>query len=123
MNIKTVSDLRRAFRNGPFAWPGGYPCFFIMADGEALSFDAAKAERRQLLEALSDADARPDDGWLPVALDINWEDASLFCAHTGERIPSAYAEDDDARAAEDDDAAAGTYDEGNAIGGDNRAED
>lgn len=94
MNIQSISDFRAAIRNGAYAWPGGYPMFFVMADGGALSFNAAKAERRQLLEAL--AHGSRYDGWKPVAFEVNWEDAELYCAHTGERIESAYAEPEEA---------------------------
>jgi hypothetical protein len=94
MPINSISDFRRAMRNGAYAWPGGYPTYFVMADGEAMSFKAAKAERRQLLEALADraAGRRPYTDWLPVAFDINWEDDALTCAHTNEPIESAYGE-------------------------------
>ena len=92
MEIKTISDFRKAVRSGPYAWPGGYPCYFIMADGEALSFKAAKAERRLLLHAIAHPEYL-DKQWLPVAFEINWEDGDLLCSHTGERIESAYAED------------------------------
>ncbi|WP_028165470.1 hypothetical protein [Bradyrhizobium elkanii] len=88
--IKTISDFRAAFRNGPYAWPGGYPLYFITADGAALSFKAAKAERRNILEAIRDDDKR--SGWRVVAIEINWEDGNLICDHTSERIESAYAE-------------------------------
>jgi hypothetical protein len=70
MEIRTVSDLRRAFRNGPYAWPGGYPCLFVMSDGDVLSFRSAKQERRRLLEALRDRD---NSGWRPVAFAIDYE--------------------------------------------------
>jgi hypothetical protein len=90
MTINSISDFRKAMRHGPYAWPGGYPCYFITSDGEALSFDAAKAERRNILEAIRDQDR---SGWRVVAMDINWEDTDLVCAHTGERIESAYGED------------------------------
>jgi hypothetical protein len=96
MRIESISDFRAAIRNGAYAWPGGYPLFFVMADGEALSFKAAKAERRNLLEAL--AHGQRNDGWKPVALEINWEDAELYCAHTNERIESAYAEPEEVTA-------------------------
>jgi len=36
MKINTVKDFGEALRNGPYAWPGGYPLFFITADGGAL---------------------------------------------------------------------------------------
>jgi hypothetical protein len=88
----TISDFRRDIRH-PYAWPGGYPCYFVMADGEALSFKAAKAERRLILEAIRDQKDYPDKQWLPVGVEINWEDPALFCSHTNERIESAYTED------------------------------
>ena len=88
MPINSISDFRRAMRNGPYAWPGGYPCYFLTSDGEALSFDAARQERRNILEAIRDHD---NSGWRVVGMDINWEDGELTCAHTGKRIESAYA--------------------------------
>lgn len=94
MEIKTISDFRKAIRQGPYAWPGGYPLYFVMEDGEALSFASAKRERRNLIEAISDrAKGYPANGWMPVAVEINYEDGELYCSHTNERIESAYAED------------------------------
>lgn len=90
MQIQTVSDFRRAVRNGPYAWPGGYPLYFVMADGEALSFAAAKANRRLIIEELA---YRVSGDWRPVAFEVNWEDANLYCCHSATRIESAYAED------------------------------
>lgn len=91
MMIESISDFRKAIRNGPYAWPGGYPLYFLMADGETLSFNAArdKSNRRAILEAIAH---KNDRQWQPVAMDINWEDDAMFCAHTNERIESAYAE-------------------------------
>lgn len=89
MNIKTVSDFRKVVRNGKYAWPGGYPMYFITSDGDVLSFEVVKAERRNVLEAIRDND---HSGWRVVAVDVNWEDANFYCAHTGDRIESAYAE-------------------------------
>ena len=92
VQIKTISDFRKAVRNGPYAWPGGYPLYFLMADGEALSFRAAKENRRAILEALHpDNCHRSRYDWKPIACEINWEDADLWCAHRGEKIESAYA--------------------------------
>jgi hypothetical protein len=97
MTIDTIADFRKAMRNGPYAWPGGYPCYFVMADGEPMSFDGAKQRRREMLAALAAKAGKgnwPDWGEydLPVAVEVNWEDASLVCCQTGQRIPSAYAE-------------------------------
>jgi hypothetical protein len=89
-NINTVSDFQQALDNGPYAWPGGYPLYFITNDGAALSFAAAKECKDQIASAIAD---RGDNGWRVVAIEVNWEDAELFCGHTGKRIESAYAED------------------------------
>lgn len=90
MEIRNISDFRRAMRNGPYAWPGGYPLYFVCADGEALSFKAARAERRNILQAIAHNDTR--SGWFVVGVDVNWKDGELVCAHSGERIQSAYAD-------------------------------
>ncbi len=89
MNIETVADLDAAIASGPYAWPGGYPVYFITNDGAALSFDAVKQERELIVDSIA---TKANDGWRVIGADINWEDASLFCDHTNKRIESAYAE-------------------------------
>jgi hypothetical protein len=91
MTINSISDFRKAMRHGPYAWPGGYPLYFVLHDGESLSFKAARENVRSILRSLVD----PVDcgGWRPVAFEINWEDSELRCVHTGERIESAYGEE------------------------------
>lgn len=79
-----LSDLEN-----PYAWPGGYPRFFITHDGAALSFNAAKSEQQLIVESIKD---QLNDGWTVIGCDINWEDESLYCDHTGEKIESAYGE-------------------------------
>lgn len=88
--IKTAADLKACLRHGPHAWPGGYPLYFICSDGEALSFDACRANVGNVLDSIL-KDCR--DGWRVVAMDVNWEDSDLTCSHTGKRIESAYGED------------------------------
>lgn len=90
--INSISDFRRAMHHGPYAFPGGYPLYFVTADGAALSWEAAKAERRNILEALNDN--ATGSGWHVCAIDVNWEDPDLICDHTGEPIESAYADND-----------------------------
>jgi hypothetical protein len=97
MRIRNAKDFRVAIQNGPHAWPGGYPVYFVMGDGEAVSYKAAIAERKNLLSSLVEkrkTGAAYSKEWLPFSLEINWEDSSLYCAHTGERIESAYAEEE-----------------------------
>lgn len=92
MKINTVSDFRKAYKSGPFAWPGGYSMFFITADGAALSWEAAKQCRGEIIRAIASQDK--NSGWLIIGVDINYEDESLYCDHTGKQIPSAYGDDD-----------------------------
>jgi hypothetical protein len=91
MNINSISDFRKAIRNGAYAWPGGYPLYFVTSDGAALSFSSARYNRRNILEAIA---TKASDGWRIVGIDTNWEDPDLRCDDTGERIESAYAEDE-----------------------------
>jgi hypothetical protein len=88
MQINTPSDFGRALKQGPFAWPGGYPLYFVCSDGEALSFDAARKNASCITNALRD----PWDksGWRVIGAEVNWEDPSLTCAHTGKPIEAAY---------------------------------
>lgn len=90
MQINSASDFRKALENGPYAWPGGYPCFFIASDGAALSFEAAQENKFDILHSIAN---NLNDGWRVIGFDINYEDANLYCEHTGKRIESAYAEE------------------------------
>jgi acetyl-CoA carboxylase alpha subunit len=89
MQINSVSDFRKAVRNGKYAWPGGYPLFFICDDGGALCCDCVKTERRNILESVAH---NHKDGWKVAALDINYEDTGLHCDHCSKQIESAYGE-------------------------------
>lgn len=80
----------RADLSDPYVWPGGYPRFFICSDGGCLTFKAAKEEQELIEQAIEDND---NSGWRVIGCEINWEDNSLYCDHTGEKIKSAYAED------------------------------
>jgi hypothetical protein len=88
--IRSVADLKACLRNGRYAWPGGYPMFFLTSDGATLSFEAVRAEFHNVANAIKH---KLNDGWRVVGCEINYEDDDLWCAHTNERIESAYAED------------------------------
>lgn len=90
MIIKTVFDFNKALDHGPYAWPGGYPCFFITSDGGALSFDAAQTEAGLIRDAIISDDT--GSGWRVCGMQVNWEDTELVCDHTGQTIQSAYEE-------------------------------
>ena len=61
-----------------WAWPGGYPVYYMDAQGNTLCPDCA---RRDI-----------DDSQRVVAAAVNWEGASLYCDDCSRRIESAYAE-------------------------------
>jgi len=87
----TLLEIKRQIRSGKYAWPGGYPVYFVTADGAALSCEAVRDEWRNIVDAHLRDDRR--SGWFIEGADINWEDPELYCEHTNQRIESAYAED------------------------------
>jgi hypothetical protein len=74
----------------PYAWPGGYPRYFITSDGAALSYKSAVHNQKLIIDSINESS---NDGWQVVGCDINWEDLDLYCDDTSERIESAYAEE------------------------------
>lgn len=98
MDVMKLIDIKKALRDGKYAFPGGYPKFFVMADGEPMSFEAVRDCWREIVSAhltvrvLPKSPSNWDKSWVVVGVEINWEDADLYCAHTNNRIESAYAE-------------------------------
>ena len=80
-----TNDLKQFIRSGGFAWPGGYQMALLMADGEVIDAQAAR-ENYRLIRRETGKD------WTPVDVFIHWEGDSLYCAHSGREIPSAYGE-------------------------------
>ena len=95
MQIQTTLEFKRALRAGPYAWPGGYPLFFICDDGGALCSACAKRDAKLVMGAIRDSRTNgwPARGWLVVGQAINWEDNSMFCDGCNEQIESAYGDD------------------------------
>lgn len=83
-----IATLKNFIRSGGYAWPGGYQCALLMADGEVIDAQSARAEFRQLLRAMKDPHYSRD--WTPVDVFIHWEGEPLVCAHSGRLIVSAY---------------------------------
>jgi hypothetical protein len=86
--INAIKDIIRA----PYAWPGGYPKYLLLSDGECLCKACARSEYRRVLRATRDAD---QSGWDVVGSDINWNDAGATCAHCYAAIESAYGDGND----------------------------
>jgi hypothetical protein len=56
-----LEDLKQ-----PYAWPGGYPRYFVTSDGAALSFKAADEESGAITDSI---DRRLNDGWQVIGCD------------------------------------------------------
>lgn len=68
-----------------FAWPGGYPLFYLTADNAVLCPDCANGKNG------SDAsEADEDTQWRLVACNILWEGEPEICEHCNAEIKSAY---------------------------------
>lgn len=94
--ISGAVTFKAALRAGAFTDLGGYPLYFVMSDGEALSYEAARGNARPIFEALENKRKTGfrGDCWLPVAVAVNYEDSDLVCSHTGDKIPSAYGDNE-----------------------------
>lgn len=72
-----------------YAWPGGYPVYYVTADGGVLCPDCARMAEDEKLSP------NPDDTqWHIIAADVNYEDCSLDCDHCYQMIECAYPPDD-----------------------------
>lgn len=90
--ITNTRDLREALRH-PYVWPGGYPIYLVLSDGEMLCHACAKTEYRQISQALRDHDHH--SGWRPVSAEVLWEspDEPELCAHCNKTLKPAYGDD------------------------------
>jgi len=61
-----------------YAWPGGYPLFYLDKENNVLCPDCANRDVDQSQEV--------------IAADVNWEDDALYCDDCSRRIESAYNE-------------------------------
>ena len=86
---QAVNALKNTIRH-PFAWPGGYPVYVVLSDGETLCRECTRKEYKRLL-----ADTRDNDstsGWNVVDAEILWE-GEYYCAHCSKQIETAYGEE------------------------------
>lgn len=88
--VRTAIGLERSREPLPaFAWPGGYPMFYVCSDGGALCPTCANQEIALIDVAIKDG---LRDGWRAIDADVNYEDAGLCCDHCGKPIPAAYVD-------------------------------
>lgn len=73
-----------------FAWPGGYPLYYLCRDGGILCPSCANQNLSLIRAAI--AEPGTDKQWEVIGADVNYEDGSLYCDNCSQRIESAYAE-------------------------------
>jgi len=97
---KGITDLKKGLGLEPgkelpsYVWPGGYPVYYITADGGALCPKCANENAEQ-------EDDPNDPQWFLIAQEANWEDENLFCDACSAHIESAYGDDEEAPPTED----------------------
>lgn len=70
-----------------YAWPGGYPIFFLCEDGGVLCPDCVN-ENRELIDSADSSDKQ----WCIVAVEINYENELLYCDNCSKHVDSAYGD-------------------------------
>ncbi len=73
-----------------FAWPGGYPIYYLFADGEVCCPSCANGQNGSLASETTD-----DKQWRLVAAGVNDEDDNMICSHCGGKIESSYGDLDE----------------------------
>lgn len=84
-------SLKLAVNRDPlpsFAWPGGYPLYYLFRGGEPCCPGCANDNIHMIGPAVND----PRDDWRLVAYDVNWEDTDKNCYICHKVIKSAYGE-------------------------------
>lgn len=91
MDIKTVKDFETCLKNGSYAWPGGYPIYYVCHDGATLCPKCVNKYKKEIKSAIKSGDKR--DSWNVAGCDINFEDENMICEQCNKQIPSAYGEE------------------------------
>jgi hypothetical protein len=85
----SLSEIKKLLRAGPYAWPGGYPLYFVMGDGTPASFSGVRNEWKRICRAYLDQSDCFEADWLIIGCEINW-DEEMICELSHDLIPAAY---------------------------------
>lgn len=76
-----------------FAWPGGYPLFYVFTDGGVICPDCVNANIQEIDGAIKgERRFNSRGGWAIDRYDANYEEPDLCCDHCGKLIPAAYVD-------------------------------
>lgn len=67
-----------------FAWPEGYPMYYVFRDGGVCCPACANAN----IEHIDDEGRNSHGGWALAESDVNLEDPDLHCDHCSKPIPA-----------------------------------
>ena len=92
-----LNQIEKTRENGEdlpaYAWPGGYPIYYITKDCGVLCAGPECANGPEARQA--DSECPDDDQWLVIAADVHWEGEPMVCDHCGSEIESAYGDPDE----------------------------
>lgn len=88
MKINNLTTLKMVLRNGPYAWPGGYPLYLVDEEGDCYHIDCVKGIFKSVVRDTK----RGIGGFVMTAVEVNWEGKHLFCYECHKYIDSAYGE-------------------------------
>jgi hypothetical protein len=71
-------------KENPCAWPGGYPIYAILDDGEMLCHDCLLSQPVH--------EGGEADGWRFEGAEVYWEGPNVQCAHCNAELESAYGD-------------------------------
>ena len=97
MRFKRADYVMENGKLPAYAFPGGYPLYYLAADNGILCRDCADSD------LCKEADEDPfDEQYHIIGVNINALDPHLYCDDCNARIESAYAEDEPAEPGDDD---------------------
>jgi hypothetical protein len=91
---EVLNHVKNAIRK-PFSFPGGYPVYTVLSDGELLCPDCARENFRQVVASTKEAEKDGfSDSWAASGAQVLWE-GSEYCSHCSRLLESAYGETED----------------------------
>ena len=88
----TISEFQGRLALGQYTSHGNYAMYFFTNSWECICFKCAEKEKENIVLAIQNQDN--SSKLQVIGADINWEDSTLYCNECGERIESAYGEEE-----------------------------
>ncbi len=75
-----------------YAWPGGYPIYYVCQDGGTLCPTCANGGNGSIAYIGNSSDGIEDAQWHIVGQEVNYEVESLFCDNCNAKVDAAYVD-------------------------------